>query len=72
MIASDTIPFAVWCAATHLADYAGALTACVFVGGDIHTTCAMAGGIIVGAVGAVGLDGIPADWRASREPLPVS
>ena len=68
VIASDTIPFSVWCAATHLADYAGALWSCGFVGGDIDTTCAIVGGIVVGAVG---LAGIPADWRASREPLPV-
>ncbi len=67
VISSDTIPFAVWCAATHLADYAGALWACGEVGGDIDTTCAIVGGIIVGAVG---LEGIPADWRAAREPLP--
>jgi ADP-ribosylglycohydrolase len=67
VIASDTIPFAVWCAATHLDDYAGACWACASVGGDIDTTCAMVGGIIVGAVG---LAGIPAEWRASREPLP--
>jgi ADP-ribosylglycohydrolase len=38
------------------------------VGGDIDTTCAIVGGIVVGAVG---LAGIPADWRASREPLPA-
>jgi ADP-ribosylglycohydrolase len=69
VIASDTIPFAVWCAATHLADYAGALWACGDVGGDIDTTCAIVGGIVVGATG---LDGIPADWRTSREPLPVA
>jgi ADP-ribosylglycohydrolase len=68
VLASDTVPFAVWCAATHLADYAGALWACVGVGGDVDTTCAMVGGIVVGAVG---LDGIPAEWRASREPLPM-
>lgn len=67
VIASDTIPFAVWCAATHVDDYAGACWACASVGGDIDTTCAMVGGIIVGAVG---LAGIPAEWRASREPLP--
>ena len=67
VLAADTIPFAIWCAATHLGDYAGALWDCASVGGDIDTTCAMAGGIIVGAVG---LDGIPAEWRASREPLP--
>jgi ADP-ribosylglycohydrolase len=37
------------------------------VGGDVDTTCAMVGGIVVGAVG---LDGIPAEWRTAREPLP--
>lgn len=68
VIAADTIPFSVWCAATHLADYAGALWACAEVGGDIDTTCAIVGGIVVGAVG---LDGIPETWRTSREPLPV-
>ncbi len=67
VLASDTIPFAIWCAATHLADYAGALWACASVGGDVDTTCAMAGGIIVGAVG---LAGIPIEWREAREPLP--
>lgn len=65
---ADTIPFAVWCAATHLTDYAGALWECGLVGGDIDTTCAMVGGIVVGATGA---SAIPADWQASREPLPA-
>jgi ADP-ribosylglycohydrolase len=68
VISSDTIPFSVWCAATHLADYPGALWACAEVGGDIDTTCAIVGGIVVGAVG---LAGIPVDWRSAREPLPV-
>jgi ADP-ribosylglycohydrolase len=68
VLAADTVPFAVWCAASHLGDYAGALWACAGAGGDVDTTCAMAGGIIAGAVG---LDGIPADWRAAREPLPA-
>ena len=67
VLAADTVPFAVWCAATHLTDFAGACWACVEVGGDIDTTCAMVGGIVVGATG---LDGIPAAWRAAREPLP--
>jgi ADP-ribosylglycohydrolase len=67
VLAADTIPFAIWCAAVNLGDYANALWSCASVGGDIDTTCAMAGGIIVGAVG---LAGIPADWRAAREPLP--
>ena len=68
VLASDTVPFAVWCAATHLGDYAGASWACASVYGDIDTTCAMVGGIVVGAVG---LAGIPTDWHASREPLPI-
>lgn len=66
VISADTIPFAVWCAATHLADYPGALWECGLVGGDIDTTCAMVGGIVVGATGG---SAIPADWHASREPL---
>jgi ADP-ribosylglycohydrolase len=68
VLAADTVPFAVWCAVTHLGDYAGALWACADAGGDIDTTCAMAGGIVIGAAGA---DGIPAEWRASRERLPI-
>ncbi len=68
VLASDTVPFALWCAVTHLDDFAEACWTCVEVGGDIDTTCAMVGGIVVGAVG---LDGIPAAWRAAREPLPV-
>jgi ADP-ribosylglycohydrolase len=67
VIASDTVPFAIWCASMHLGDYAGACWACASVGGDIDTTCAMVGGIIVGAVG---VEGIPAEWRERREPLP--
>ena len=66
VISADTVPFSVWCAATHLHDYAAALWACGDVGGDIDTTGAIVGGIIVGAVG---LEGIPAAWRAAREPL---
>lgn len=68
VLAADTIPFSVWCAATRLSDYPGALWDCASAGGDIDTTCAIVGGIVVGAVG---LAGIPADWRASREPLPL-
>jgi ADP-ribosylglycohydrolase len=67
VLAADTVPFAVWCAATHLHDFAAACWACAEVGGDIDTTCAMVGGIVVGAVG---IAGIPPTWRAAREPLP--
>jgi ADP-ribosylglycohydrolase len=66
VISADTIPFAAWCAASHLDDYAAGLWACGIVGGDVDTTCAMVGGIVVGAVGSAG---IPARWREAREPL---
>jgi ADP-ribosylglycohydrolase len=68
VLAADTIPFSMWCAATRLQDYASALWACCEVGGDIDTTCAIVGGVVVGAVG---LEGIPAAWRTAREPLPL-
>lgn len=68
VLASDTVPFAIWCAVSSLGDFAGALWPCVGAGGDVDTTCAMAGGIVAGAVGAAG---IPAAWRAAREPLPI-
>jgi ADP-ribosylglycohydrolase len=66
VLASDTVPFAIWCAATHLGDFKDALWSTASVGGDVDTTCAMVGGIVAGAVGTTG---IPDEWRASREPL---
>ena len=66
---SDTVPFAIWCATRFVDDYQAACHACWQVGGDVDTTCAMVGGIVVGAVG---LAGIPAAWRATREPLPIA
>lgn len=67
--ASDTVPFAIWCATRFVDDYQAACHACWSVGGDVDTTCAMVGGIVVGAVGFAG---IPAAWRAMREPLPIA
>jgi ADP-ribosylglycohydrolase len=66
--APDTVPFALWCAARHLGDYAATLWATVSGGGDRDTTGAIAGGV---AVMASGLDGIPGEWLAAREPLPA-
>lgn len=66
--APDTVPFALWCAARHLDDYAAALWLTVSGLGDRDTTCAIAGGVVAAHVGA---EGIPAAWRAAREPLPV-
>lgn len=63
--AQDTVPFCLWCAAHHLADYEKALWHTVAGGGDRDTTCAMVGGIVALSVGKV-----PEEWISRREPLP--
>ncbi|MGN9911289.1 ADP-ribosylglycohydrolase family protein [Phytohabitans sp. LJ34] len=71
--AQDTVPFAVWVAATFLDDYPGAVTACVEAGGDVDTTAAIAGGIVAAHTGVgdrPGVTGVPLSWLAQREPLP--
>ena len=66
-MARDTVPFAVWVADRFLDDYPAAIAACVAGGGDVDTTCAIAGGIVAAYTG---LDGIPPEWLSAREPLP--
>lgn len=66
VIASDTVPFCLWCAARHASSFEDALWTAVSVGGDIDTNCAIIGGIV--ALGA-GREGIPSAWLAAREPL---
>lgn len=66
-MAQDTVPFALWVADHFLDDYPGALAACIAAGGDVDTTCAIAGGVVAAYTGA---DGIPAEWLSAREPLP--
>jgi ADP-ribosylglycohydrolase len=65
--AQDTVPFTVWVAAHHLHDYPEAIRSCIRSGGDIDTTAAIVGGIVAAHTG---VDGIPAEWLAAREPLP--
>ncbi|MGH3392188.1 MAG: ADP-ribosylglycohydrolase family protein [Actinomadura sp.] len=65
--AQDTVPFTLWVAARHLDDYEAAVRAAVAAGGDMDTTAAIVGGIVAAGVG---VEGIPAAWRAAREPLP--
>jgi ADP-ribosylglycohydrolase len=65
--APDSVPFAVWCAATHLRDFPGAVSAAISGGGDCDTIAAMAGGIVALSVGR---EGIPPRWLAERERLP--
>jgi ADP-ribosylglycohydrolase len=66
-MARDTVPFALWVAARFLDDYPAAIAACLGAGGDIDTTCAIAGSVVAAYTG---VDGIPAGWLAAREPLP--
>jgi len=66
-MARDTVPFAVWVADRFLDDYPAAIEACASAGGDVDTTCAIAGGIVAAHTG---MDGIPAGWLSAREPLP--
>jgi ADP-ribosylglycohydrolase len=65
--AIDTVPFALWCAAQHLADYEEALWLTVSALGDRDTTCAIVGGIVGCSAGE---ETLPAVWLAAREELP--
>jgi ADP-ribosylglycohydrolase len=69
VIAIDTVPFCLWCAARHLGNYPEAMWQTVSGLGDRDTTCAIVGGIV--ALSATEKS-IPDAWLASREPLTVS
>ncbi|MFI8006623.1 ADP-ribosylglycohydrolase family protein [Streptomyces sp. NPDC086010] len=64
--AHDTVPFALWSAARSLGDFEGAFWVTAQAGGDVDTTCAIAGGIV--ASNPAGTP--PADWLARTEELP--
>lgn len=66
--AQDTVPFALWSAARRLDDFGGALWNTVEGLGDMDTTCAMVGGIVIMRTG---LESVPAEWRNQREALPA-
>jgi ADP-ribosylglycohydrolase len=66
VISSDTVPFAIWCAARHLTNFEEAMWTTVAGLGDRDTTCAIVGGIVALAVGR---DGIPLHFMNEREPL---
>ncbi|MEV4125018.1 ADP-ribosylglycohydrolase family protein [Nocardia sp. NPDC049707] len=72
--AQDTVPFALWAAATFLADYPAAIIACVEAGGDVDTTAAIVGGIVAAHTGTGRrgeIVGIPREWLSARERLPT-
>ncbi|MFC0598945.1 ADP-ribosylglycohydrolase family protein [Streptomyces palmae] len=64
--AHDTVPFALWAAARHLGSYQELFWTTAQVGGDVDTTCAIAGGVV--AAGPAGAP--PAEWSERTEPLP--
>lgn len=63
---SDTVPFALWCAAHHLDDFVEAMWTTVSGLGDRDTTCAIVGSIVVLGTGR---QSIPEEWTRSRETL---
>lgn len=63
----DTVPFCLWVASGNLRDWEEAFWQALSVFGDRDTNCAIVGGIVAASVG---VEGIPAEWRALREPLP--
>ena len=66
--APDTVPFALFCAAQFVDDFAEAMWQTVSAMGDRDTTCAIVGGIVAMNVGEAGVVRV---WRESREPLPA-
>lgn len=67
--APDTVPYALWCAARHLDNYAEALLSTLEGDGDCDTNCAIVGGIV--ALYANG-SGIPETWLKGREMLDLN
>lgn len=63
----DTVPYCLWVASGHLRDWEEAFWQALGEAGDRDTVCAIVGGIVAASVG---VEGIPAEWRALREPLP--
>jgi ADP-ribosylglycohydrolase len=68
VIASDTVPFCLWCAARHSNDYREAIWSTVSVYGDIDTNCAIVGGIVALSAGR---RSIPQEWLSARESFTV-
>jgi ADP-ribosylglycohydrolase len=64
--ATDTVPFALWCAARHADSFEEAMWNTVTGLGDRDTTCAIVGGIVALSSGRAGL---PAEWLNLREPI---
>ena len=66
VIATDTVPHALWCASRCIDSYEEAFWLAASALGDIDTNCAIVGGIVASYVGK---DGIPESWRNAVEKL---
>jgi ADP-ribosylglycohydrolase len=66
--AQDTVPYAIWCAARHLDNLEESLWATASAGGDVDTTCAIAGGIVAARTGT---ESMPDSWLQACESLPT-
>lgn len=66
ILAQDTVPFAIWCAAHHLHDFEEALWKAVSILGDRDTICAIVGGIVIMSAPA---ETIPEAWKKSVEDM---
>lgn len=64
-LATDTVPFALWCAARHLGDFEEGMWHTVSGLGDRDTTCAIVGGILASSPATT----ISQSWLAAREVL---
>jgi ADP-ribosylglycohydrolase len=64
MLAQDTVPFAIWCAAHHLDHFEEALWHAVSALGDRDTIAAMVGGIVIMSCDP---DTVPKGWQTSVE-----
>lgn len=73
VISSDTVPFALWCAAKRMDHFEEAMWLTVAGLGDRDTTCAMVGGIVALSASEMSAKSmkspIPSEWLAGREPL---
>lgn len=67
VIAQDTVPYCLWCAARHLGEYVEAFWTTLSGLGDRDTTCAIVGGILTSDEAVK----VPSEWLEQREPLGV-
>jgi ADP-ribosylglycohydrolase len=65
LLATDTVPFALWCVAHHLDNFEEALWIAISALGDRDTICAIVGSIVALSAPST----VPANWQQSVEDL---